>query len=127
MFVIVVVESLDGRVFDSAIHPLDLTVRPWVTRFGQSMLDIEIGTGRFERMASKRHILRPHRLDVLVRPAVPSRIGEVRAAVGQHRVDLVGNGRSQRPEEIAGNPSSGLFDQLGEGELRCPVNGNKEV
>lgn len=68
-------------------------------------------------MGSKRHLLGPHGLDILGRPTVPNGIGEVRAVVGQHRVDLVGNGCGLHPEEITGNPSGGLFDQSGEGKL----------
>lgn len=37
--VAVVVVTLDGRVFDRRVHPLDLSIRPWVVRFGQLMRD----------------------------------------------------------------------------------------
>ena len=43
-----VVEALDGCVLDSAVHPLDLTVGPWVLCFGRPVLDIVFSTGKFK-------------------------------------------------------------------------------
>lgn len=57
-----VVETFDGRLLDRPIHPLDLTVRPWVTWFGQAVLDIEIGTGQFKGMAAEQDFFGTHRL-----------------------------------------------------------------
>lgn len=45
---VVVVEAFDRRILDGAVHPLDLAIGPWMAWFGQSMLDIEIGTGPLE-------------------------------------------------------------------------------
>ena len=45
---VVVVEALDRRVLDRAVHPLDLTIGPWMAWFGQSMFNIEIGTGQLK-------------------------------------------------------------------------------
>jgi len=42
----------------------------------------------------------------------PGEIGEVRAVVGEHRVDLIGNGSGQRPQEVAGNAAGRLLVQL---------------
>ena len=39
LFVVVVVEAFDCRVFDRAAHALDLAVGPWVVRFCKAMLD----------------------------------------------------------------------------------------
>jgi hypothetical protein len=39
----------------------------------------------------------------------------------------VGNGLNQGPEEVARDPSGDFLVQLGEGELRGPVNGDEEV
>ena len=38
--VVVIVIALDGRVFDGAVHPLDLPVGPRMVHLGQSMLDV---------------------------------------------------------------------------------------
>ena len=71
MAVTTVVEALDGCILDRAVHPLDLTVRPWVTQVGQPMLDVD-RAGHFEGVAAKEHLLRPHLLDVLGVHPVPS-------------------------------------------------------
>ena len=74
-----VMTVFDGRLLDGAVHPLDLAVGPWVTRFGEVVLDVEVGAGRFEGVAPEGQLLRPHFLDVLRRPAVTGRVGEVGA------------------------------------------------
>ncbi len=89
---VVVVEPLYGCILDGAVHPFDLTIGPWMTRLGEAMLDVEIGTGRLKSMASERYVLSPHGLDIFRRPAVPCRLGEMGPVVGQHSVDLVGHG-----------------------------------
>lgn len=77
----------------------------------QAMLDVEIGTCRLEDMASERHVLGPHGLDVFGCPTVSCRIGEMRTIVGEHRMDCIGNGYRECSEEITGNPAGSLFDQ----------------
>lgn len=37
--VAVVVIALDGRILDRPVHPLDLSVRPWMIDLGEAMLD----------------------------------------------------------------------------------------
>ena len=54
-----VVEALDGGVLDRAVHPLDLTVGPWMARLGQPMLDVEVGAGHFKGVAPEQHSLAP--------------------------------------------------------------------
>lgn len=34
-----VVISADGRILDGAVHPLDLSVGPWMIDFGEPVLD----------------------------------------------------------------------------------------
>jgi hypothetical protein len=46
----VVVEALDGRILDSAVHPLDLAIGPWMPGFGCTVLDIFGGAGILEGM-----------------------------------------------------------------------------
>lgn len=52
--VALVVEALDGRLLDSAVHALDLAIRPRMPRLGQPMFDVEFCTGELEGMAQKR-------------------------------------------------------------------------
>jgi hypothetical protein len=127
LVVAAVMVALDGGVLDRAVHPLDLTIGPRVPRLGQAVLDVEIGAGGLERVAAKEHLLGPHRLDVLGRPAVTGGIGEVRTIVGEHRVDPVGDGGGESPEEVAGDPAGGLLMQLDEGELARSVDGDEQI
>ena len=48
LIVVVVVEAFYRRILDGPVHALDLTIRPWVARFGQAVLDVEISTGQFK-------------------------------------------------------------------------------
>src|SRR5688572_8289576 len=59
----------------------------------------------------------------------PSPPGSVKCVPlhSQHCVDLVGTGRGEGAQEVAGNASCGLLMQLCEGELRGPADGNEEV
>ena len=40
-----IVVTLDGRVLDGAVHPLDLTIRPRAPRLGQAVLDTMLLAG----------------------------------------------------------------------------------
>ena len=48
-----VVISLDGRVLDCPVHPLDLSIGPRMIGLGQSMFDPMFPTGAIERMAAE--------------------------------------------------------------------------
>ena len=122
-----VVEPLDGGILDGAVHALDLAVRPRVARLGKPMLDIEFGAGELEGMTEEWLLAGQHLFDVLGCPAIACRLGKVRAVVGEHGVDPVGNGCGERSEEVGRNTARGLLVQFDEGELRCSVDGNEEV
>ena len=53
MFVRLVVIPLDGRLFDGAVHAFDLSVGPRVPWLGETVFDVEVGTGQFEGIAAK--------------------------------------------------------------------------
>ena len=122
-----VVEALDGGVLDCAVHALDLTVGPRMAWLGQPVLDVEIGAGGLEGVAEEGLFVCLHLPDVLWRPAVPARLGEVRAVVGEHGVDLVGNGGDEVTKEVARDAPRCLLVQLDEGELGRAVDGHEEV
>src|SRR5215208_3641369 len=96
-----VVEALDGGVLDGAVHALDLTIGPGMAWLGGAVLDLEIGTSCLEGVTAEGHLLCPHCLDVLGRPAVAGRVSEVSAVIGEHGVDLVGHGRHEVTKEVA--------------------------
>lgn len=56
LLVAVVILSLNRRVFDRAVHSLDLTVGPGVARLGQAMVNIVLGTGELEAVGSGRSL-----------------------------------------------------------------------
>ena len=122
-----VVEALDGRVLDGPVHSLDLTIRPWVPRLGQSVLDVEISASRLEGVAAEGHVLGPHGLDILGRPAVAGWIGKVRAVVGEHGVDFIGHGRGEMAKEVARDTPRRLPVQLHKGGLARAVDSYEEV
>src|SRR5271168_108143 len=73
----VVVEALDGGVFDGAVHAFDLTVGPRVLGLGEAMVDIGEGTGVFEGMGTERLLALEHLPDIDRGPIVTTGIGEV--------------------------------------------------
>jgi len=125
--VIVVVVTLDGRVLDRAVHPLDLTVGPRVLRPGGPMVDVGFGAGEFEGVGAEQLSVRHRLSDQRHRRAASARRREVDAVVGQHGVDLVGDHFIQPPEEVASRPLLGFSMKLDERELAGPVDGDEHV
>ena len=52
-FHIIIVVDLDGGVFDSAVHPLGLAIRPRRARLGQPVLDAVCNTDAVEDMRAE--------------------------------------------------------------------------
>jgi len=119
--------ALHGRFLDGSVHSFDLTIRPWMTWFGKTVFDVEVGAGRFEGMAAEWQFLCPHLLDVLWRPAIAGGIGEVRPIVGEHGVDPVRHGRREMAQEVASDAASGFLVQLHESALGGSVDGHQQV
>lgn len=71
--------------------------------------------------------MRPHYLDVIRRLAIASGIGEVRAVVGEHRVNAVGHGGGDVAQEVASDPTGGLLALLDNCELGRPVDRDQQV
>ena len=78
-------------------------------------------------MAAEDFFAGKHFLDLGDGPSAPCGVCEVRAVVGQDRVDLVGRGFSEASEEVARDTPCRLFVQFDKGELRCPVDGDEHV
>jgi hypothetical protein len=81
------------------------------------MVDVVLGAGEREGMATEERLLGEKLLDLGRRPAVALGIGEVRAVVGEHCVDAVRDSGDQPAEEVCRNASAGALMELGKGEL----------
>jgi hypothetical protein len=118
LFVRAVVIPFDGRLLEGSVHPLDLSIGPRMIRFCQAMLDVVALTCAIERMPSE---LRRRAIAVL------REVRELDAVVGQHDMDVVGDGLNQGVEKGRGGDGVGAVDELNEGELRGPVDADEEV
>ena len=87
----VVVVALDGGFLDGAVHAFDLAVRPGMLRLCKAVLDAVFLAAHVEHV---RHSSAPS-----VHRTISRREGELDAVVGEHGVDLVGNGFDQGLQE----------------------------
>jgi hypothetical protein len=122
-----VMEALAGRLLDRPVHPFDLAVRPWMTRFGETVFDFEVGAGCFEGMAAIGQFLCPHRFDFFGRPAIARGFDEVRPIVGKHRVYPGLYGRGEVAQEVASDAPCLLLVQFHERELVGSVDRHQQV
>ena len=77
--------------------------------------------------AQKQFAVRDGLLDQSARPSPGAGGGELDAVVGEHGVDLVGDGRDQAQQELSRDGGGGLLVQLDEGELGGAVDGDEQV
>ena len=80
-----VVEALDGSVFDGAVHSLNLAVGPGMLYLGQPVLNAVLSTPHVEHMG---HIGRRRHIGIAGREC------ELNAVVRQDGVDFLGYGRN---------------------------------
>jgi len=122
-----VVEAFDGGFLECSIHAFDLSVGPGVFRLVRRWSMSAFGAGELEGMSAKEFSAFECELDLRsCRTAIAGR-GEVHAVVGEHGMDLIGQGLDQRLEEVGRNPLRGLFVHLDEGELRGAVDRDQEI
>ena len=112
---VVVVVTLDRRIFDRSVHPLDLTIGPWMVGLGQAVLDT-VG------LADDVEAHWPGVDGV----AVPGLLCELNAIIGENGVDLIGHGFEHVLKELPGRLSVGRRNELGDGELGSAVDSHKE-
>ena len=111
-----VVEALDGRILDGAVHPLDLTIGPRVPGLGQAMMLLRAhATSKAGAQNGSPRSSMP--LISATDQLPPLGIGEVSPIVGQHGMDLVGYRVDEVQQEVGCDPPCGLLVQLGDGEL----------
>jgi len=127
LIVACVVMAPHGRVLDRPVHPFDLAVRPRMVRLGQAMIDVVLRAGEREGMAAKARLLGEEPLDLGRRPAVALGVGEVRAVIGERRVDAMRDGVDQSAQEVCRHASRRTLVQLGEGELAGAIDGDEHV
>jgi len=123
----VVVVAFDRRVFDGAVHPLNLTIGPGMSRLGQAMVHIVLGTGILKGMGPEELAAFHRFLDQRgCRSCVAGR-GEVNAMVGQDRVHPVRHRLDQRAQEVAGDSGRHLLVQFHKSELAGAINRNQQI
>jgi hypothetical protein len=110
--VCLVVISSDSCVLQRSVHPLNLTVGPWVIGLGETVLDAMPPAGPVEGMAAPA-----------CGSAIPvlRGISELDAVVSEHSVDFVRDGFDQFVEKSSCCDCGRLLHQPGESELRGPV------
>jgi hypothetical protein len=116
LLVAIVMEALDGCLFDRAVHPLDLTVGPGMVRLGEPVLD---AVGRADHVEA--HLPRPGSV------TIARLLSELDTIVGQDRVDPVRHGFQQVFKEFSRRSPISLVDQLGDGELAGAVDADEQV
>src|SRR5215211_1057487 len=109
----VVVVAVDCRLFEGAVHALDLPIGPRMVRLGELMLDTMLGTDAIKQQWEG--------------VAVALSVDKLDAIVGQDRVDFVGHSGDEVAQELDSDRSGHPFVQFSEGELRGAINGDKQV
>ncbi len=93
LLVAVVVVAPDGGFLDGAVHPFDLTIGPRVIGLGEAVLDAVAPAGAIEGVAAP-----PGGWSL----AILWQVGELDAVVGEHDMDLIGNGSHESIQEGPG-------------------------
>jgi len=118
LVVAVIVIAVDGRLFDRAVHPLDLPIGPWVIGLGQAMLDAVGSADLIEAVDP-----------VSSGPAITVfwQVSELNTVIGQHRMQPVWHCRDQGFQETHGGRTVRLLVQGDEGEFRGPIDRDEQV
>ena len=127
LVVTVVVIAMNGRLFDRAVHALNLAIGPRMPWLGEPVINVMNGTGVFEGMAPEEFAFSDHLLDVSRRPALTFGVSELNAIVCEDRVNLVGNGLNKVQQELFGDGSCCPVVEFHIDKLAGPVDGNKEM
>ena len=137
LVVALAVEALDSRLFDGAVHPLDLSIGPGVVRpldcaresFGEPVLDVVCFAYHVEA-----HLTRPGgvavarlvgELDASLRIDPPDQ--SVAVGIAQDHMDPVGYRFQQMFEELPRRSPVSLVDELGDHKLAGAVDADEQV
>jgi len=110
--------AFDRCLLDRPVHPLDLVVGPGMLDPGEPVLDPILAAAHVEHVG---HVGCRGTI------GVARREGELDAVVGQYRVDFLGHSLDQGDQEGRGRCSTSPGDELNEGELAGPIDGDIEV
>ena len=114
-----IVEDLDGRLFDRAVHSLGLSISPGVIRLRQLVLDAVLSA----------HTIEDVRAEVSSGGSIPVlwEIGEGHAVVSEHGVDFVGEDFNDVRQEGRAIHLAGVLVEFDIGELRDAVDRQEHV
>lgn len=112
----VVMEAFDGCLFDCPVHPFNLTIRPGMIGFRQTVFEPVRFTDHVEA-----HLARPGRI------AITGLFSELDAVIRQNGMNPVRNDAQEMFEEFPGRLPVGFPGQLCDGKFTRPVDGNEEV
>ncbi len=109
----IVVVTVDGRIFERAVHALHLTIRPRMFGFGQAVVNAMLATNPIKQ-----------KLEGIL---VARMISKLNPIVSQNSVDFIGNGSEKMAQKFGGDGTGRMLVYLNKGKLRGTINGHKQV
>jgi len=109
----IVVVTVDGRIFERAVHALELTIRPRMFRFGQAVVNAVLETNPVKQQLEGILVART--------------IGKLDPVVRQKGVNFIGNSIEKMAQEFGCDRTGRLLMYLNKGKLRSTINGHKQV
>ena len=122
-----VMEPLDGRLLDRAVHAFNLAIGPGMFRLGQAMFNVILRASQIKGVASEKFLFLKHVSDFGYAPSLALGIGEMGTVIGQDSMDFIGNSLNGLAEKIGGNAARCFLMQLGKSNLAGAVNRNQQV
>jgi len=117
LIVAVIMIAADSSLFQGAVHALNLAVGPGMLGLCQAMIDVCSGAGQFEGVSPDKLAFGEAFFELLGHRADIAGRCEVGAIVCQHGMNLVGNRRDQRAQEIGSHGPRGFLMEPGEGKF----------
>lgn len=112
----VVIEALDGCIFDRPVHPFNLTVCSGMVGLCQTVFDPIGFADHVEAHGTRSGCI-----------AITELLSELDAVIGQNGMDPARNDAQETFEQFLGCLSVGFPDQSCDSEFACPVDSNGEV
>ena len=99
----IVVITIDGRIFDSAVHALNLTIRPRMFGFGQAVVNVMLETNPVKQELEGILVART--------------IGKLNPVVRQNGVNFIGNSSEKMAQEFGSDGTGRVLVYLKKGKL----------